>query len=274
MRAILLPLLLATCVLTLPALASERCEHQRKESPVLDLAGVKRVVISINADTLSLVSGRPALSVTHCASSEREAKESRIEIARRGDTLHVSSRDSKIIEVRGLVSMDIYLSRRIDLSLPPSLPVTLDVSAGNALVSGMEDVSVDLGSGDVHLSTVGAVRANVGSGDLLLENIASIDGLSSGSGDIVVRRVGGDVRGVEVGSGDIAMDGVAGNVAVDDVGSGDVRLHGIAGNVTLGAIGSGNVKLDDVGGDVVVASKDLLENVDIRRVRGRILVDR
>lgn len=285
---LLRPLLLAAaCTLAFPSMAADRCEHSRAESPALDLAGVTRVVVAIGADELTVAPGAPSLAIRHCASTAERAAESRVTVERRGDTLHIESRDSAIT-VYGLFGTDVYTWREITLSLPADLPLSLDVGSGDAALTGLSAIDVDLGSGDVALRQVGRVAADVGSGDLVVDGAIAV-AVDVGSGDAVIQRVQGPVE-ASVGSGDIALsdvgplarleagsggiraEGVRGDARIRSVGSGDIALRDVSGRVDVGAIGSGDVRLDGIGGDVVVGDRDSLENIDTRGVRGRLVV--
>lgn len=288
-RPLLRPLLLATaCVLAFPSMAADRCEHSRSETPALDLAGITRVVVEIGADELTVTPGAPSLAIKHCASTAERAAESRMTVERRGDTLHIASRNSSIT-IYGLFGTDVYTWREVSLSLPADLPLSLAVGSGDAAVAGLSHIDVDVGSGDVALRQVGRVEGDVGSGDLVVEGATAVS-VDVGSGDAVLKRVRGDVRAsvgsgdvdmldvgpiasLSAGSGSISAEGVRGDALVRSVGSGDVALRGVRGVVRIDSIGSGDVDVQDVDGDVIVADPDTLENVDTHGLRGRIVID-
>ena len=280
------PLLAAALVLALPAMAGEGCEHSRSETPTLDLTGVSRVLVDIGADRLTATTGTPSLAVRHCASTESRLAASTFTIERRGTDLVLAPSSAWILF--NWSANQSYLRREITLALPADLPIVLDVGSGDAQLSGFSNISVDLGSGDVGLREVGVVNADVGSGDLKLDGATQVS-VDVGSGDAVLKRVQGEVS-AEVGSGDVKMEdvgplsrltagsgsieavGVRGDAQVTSVGSGDVQLQNVRGQVRVDSVGSGDVSLRDVDGDVVVADKDTLDNVDTRRIRGRILI--
>lgn len=289
LRPLLRPLLLAAaCAVALPALAANRCEHSRNEAPAIDLNGVTRVELSISMDELTLQAGAPRLAVQFCASSPEHLGKREVRVERRGDVLRIAT---------GGTGFDVewfggerYSVARLDLALPADLPVSLEVGSGDAAVAGLSNVRVDVGSGDVALRQVGRVEADVGSGDLDVDG-ATAASVSVGSGDARLKRVQGPVRadvgsgdisladvgpltGLDVGSGTIVATTVRGDAHVASVGSGDVRLSGVRGGVRVEGIGSGDVLLDDVGGDVQVADEDVLENVTLRRLRGRTVIGR
>ena len=287
-RTLLRPLLLATaCGLAFPSMAADRCEHSRSETPALDLDGITRVVVEMGADELTVTPGAPSLAVKHCASTAERVAGSRLGIERRGDTLHITSRDSSIT-IYGLFGTDVYTWRDIRLSLPADLPLSLNVGSGDATLTGLSNLAVDLGSGDVALRQVGRVDADVGSGDLSVDGATAV-AVDVGSGDAVLSRVQGEVR-ASVGSGDVEMadvgplaslsagsgsiraDGVRGDARVTSVGSGDVALRGVRGAVRIDDVGSGDVDVHDVDGDVIVADKDTLDSVETRGVAGRVIV--
>lgn len=287
-RPLLRPLLLATaCVLAFPSMAADRCEHSRSESPELDLTGISRVVVEIGADELTVTPGAPSLAIKHCASTAERAAESRMTVERRGDTLHIASRNSSIT-IYGLFGTDVYTWREISLALPADMPLSLAVGSGDAAVTGLSTIEVDVGSGDVALHQVGSVEADVGSGDLAVNGATAVT-VGVGSGDAILKQVQGEVR-ADVGSGDVDMtdvgplaslsagsgaisaDGVRGDARVRSLGSGDITLRSVRGAVRIEAIGSGDVDVENVDGDVVVADRDALENIDTRDIRGRVII--
>ena len=287
-RTLLRPVLLATAFgLAFPSMAADRCEHSRSESPALDLAGISRVIVEIGADELTVTPGAPSLSIKHCASTAERLAESRMTVERRGDTLHIASRDSSI-KIYGLFGTDVYTWREISLALPADLPVSLDVGSGDASLAGLSTVDVDLGSGDVALRQVGRVEGDVGSGDLVVDGATAVS-VDVGSGDAVLKRVQGAVRAsvgsgdvdildvgpiasMSAGSGSISVDGVRGDARIASVGSGDITLRDVRGAVRIGSVGSGDVDIENVDGDVVVADRDTLENIDTRDIRGRLVI--
>ena len=288
LRPLIRPLLLATaCGLAFPSMAADRCEHSRSESPALDLAGISRVIVEIGADELTVTPGAPALSIKHCASTAERLAESRMTVERRGDTLHIASRDSSIT-IYGLFGTDVYTWREISLALPADLPVSLDVGSGDAALTGLSTIDVDLGSGDVALRHVGRVAAEVGSGDLVVDGATAVS-VDVGSGDAVLKRVQGNVSGsvgsgdidmldvgpvssLSAGSGSISVDSVRGDARIASVGSGDIAVRGVRGAVHIGDVGSGDVDVESVDGDVVVADRNTLENIDTRDIRGRLVI--
>lgn len=287
-HTLLRPVLLATaCVLAFPAMASDRCEHSRSESPELDLNGVTRVVVGINADKLTVTPGAPSLSIKHCASTAERLAESRMTVERRGEELHIAS-PFVSVSVYGLFGTDVYTRREISLSLPPDMPLSLAVGSGDAALKGLSRLDVDVGSGDVALRQVGRVEGNVGSGDLVVDGATAIS-VDVGSGDAVLKRVQGDVRAsvgsgdvdmldvgpiasMSAGSGSISVDGVRGDARIASVGSGDIALRGVRGAVRIGSVGSGDVDIEDVDGDLIVSDKETLDSVDTRGIAGRVIV--
>jgi len=287
-RPLLRPLLLATaCVLAFPSMAADRCEHSRSETPALDLTGITRVVVEINADELTVTPGAPSLAIKHCASTAERAAESRMTVERRGEALHIAS-PFVSVSVYGLFGTDVYTRREISLSLPADMPLSLAVGSGDAALTGLSRIDVDVGSGDVALRQVGRVEGDVGSGDLVVDGATAVS-VEVGSGDAVLKRVQGDVRAsvgsgdvdmldvgpiasLSAGSGSISVEGVRGDARIASVGSGDIALRGVRGAVRIGSVGSGDVEVENVDGDVVVADRDTLENIDTRGIRGRVVI--
>lgn len=287
-RTLLRPLLLATALgLAFPSMAADRCEHSRSETPALDLTGITRIVVEINADELTVTPGAPSLAIKHCGSTAERAAESRMTVERRGEALHIAS-PFVSVSVYGLFGTDVYTRREISLSLPADMPLSLAVGSGEAALTGLSRIDVDVGSGDVALRQVGRVEGDVGSGDLVIDGATAVS-VDVGSGDAVLKRVQGDVRAsvgsgdvdmldvgpiasMSAGSGSISVDGVRGDARIASVGSGDVALRGVRGAVRVDDVGSGDVDVQDVDGDVIVANKDTLDSVETRGVAGRVIV--
>ena len=290
MKTLLRPLLLATaCTLALPVLATDRCEFTRTESPALDLANVKRVLVDLGADRITVKPGAPSLTVKHCASTAELLAGSVLTIERRDDALQIDTEGDSGYTIQ-LLGISKYLYREVQLSLPPELAFSLDLGSGDAFIDGLSNVTVDLGSGDVTVREVGVLSADVGSGDLIVEGATSAR-VEVGSGDIVLKRIQGEVSAevgsgdliigdvgpitaLDVGSGDIDVHGVRGDVRGISVGSGDVTLHEVSGSVQIDDIGSGDVVVRSVGGDVLLNDQDDLENLRTQDVTGRVIIGR
>jgi hypothetical protein len=167
-------------------------------------------------------------------------------VERRGDTLHIASRNSSIT-IYGLFGTDVYTWREISLSLPADMPLSLAVGSGDAALTGLSRIDVDVGSGDVALRQVGRVEGDVGSGDLVVDGATAVS-VDVGSGDAVLKRVQGDVR-ASVGSGDVDMLDV-GPIASLSAGSGSISVEGVRGDARIASVGSGDIALRGVRGAV------------------------
>ncbi len=120
-----------------------------------------------------------------------------------------------------------------------------------------------LGSGDSRTGSAGVLVAHVaGSGDVMVKDIgggATID--IAGSGDVSAASISGALKANIAGSGDVRIDrGRATEFDVHIAGSGDVRFGGVADRVNAAVAGSGDVDVAKVTGPV---RKSILGSGDV-----------
>ncbi len=248
---------LACCALLLlpfTALAAPQCKHSQPKALDLDLAGAKAVVFEVNSHDLRLQAtpgGKAALSGRACASTQDLLSQLSVSQERVGDKLVVRiERESKGVHLN---FGNNYAYLDMSGTLPDTIMVQLKVGSGDASLAGAHSMSADVGSGDVQARDIkGRVTAAVHSGDIELNNVGALHVLSIGSGDIKAADVHGDAQIGSIGSGDLVLKRVGGGVSIDSIGSGDVDLADVRGNVALGSLGSGDFGLRNAGGDLTV----------------------
>ncbi|TLS48567.1 hypothetical protein FE782_30105 [Paenibacillus antri] len=94
-----------------------------------------------------------------------------------------------------------------------------------------------------------AVTIEDGSGDLVVRNVGGTLVVLDGSGDADIAEIGGATT-VTDGSGSLRIERVDGNLVVTD-GSGDATVKDVTGSLTI-TDGSGDIDVDGVGGDLIV----------------------
>jgi hypothetical protein len=241
------------------ALAEQPCAFQAPRSLDLDLAGVRTVQVDVRSHNLHVKgladAKRLSLRGRACASDQADLENLTIQQHRDGDRL--------VIELGGdnhsvfSFSHSRYQFLDVDVALPSTVPVQVNVGSGDADVRGVASFEGAAGSGDLDLHDIaGPVRVDVGSGDIKAERVGPIEIGSVGSGDFKATDIRGDVKAGSVGSGDLGLSRVKGNVEVDSIGSGDLTVNGVSGDLTVHSKGSGDIDHRDVGGKVNVPHRD------------------
>lgn len=257
MRRILVLVLL---LLPLTAMASSPCKYQSPRTLRVDLAGIHGVRIDVGSHDVHLHGSGTATDLRMdgraCASARSLLDKLQVTTRRDGDQL--------VIEVgqrQGWFSINLFGSSYayldVNVQLPASMPVTLEVGSGDADASGLQQLAGHVGSGDLHLhGLAGAFTGSVGSGDIVADDIGSLDLRSVGSGDFKASSVHGDAKVGSIGSGDVTLGQVGGSVHVATLGSGDLNVHDVQGDLSLGAKGSGDVSHSGIKGKVSVPRDD------------------
>jgi DUF4097 and DUF4098 domain-containing protein YvlB len=137
---------------------------------------------------------------------------------------------------------------------PGAIEVRVDGSAGSAVIEQLGDTVVveqekgwaGRGSIDVVvLAPAGAVvQTTTGSGDVTVELEVGELTATAGSGDVRVRRVGGDAK-VKTASGDLTVEQIGGRLEATTA-SGDVRIGDVGGDLSA-KTASGDVVVERVG---------------------------
>ncbi|MFS8104809.1 DUF4097 domain-containing protein [Lentzea alba] len=124
--------------------------------------------------------------------------------------------------------------------------------------------ALDGGSGDAVFEGLAAIDYKIGSGNFKAYSIAGNVQVSSGSGDVDVRDIGGDVK-AGTGSGRFEAFRVKGSVTAD-LGSGDIFLDQLSGKVLV-TTGSGNIDGRSIDNDVTANADS--GNVELTFVSAR-----
>lgn len=254
--------LIFATLLLVPAVAmadKDNCKFSAPRNLELDLSGVRAVRFAVNAYDLHLSGDAPAgkgsVRGTACASDQETVDNLVVTQQREGDTLVVELTNKRNSGWSGWGSH--YSDLKVEATVPPNIPVTVNVGSGDAKVRGLASLDSSVGSGDLEAHDIkGAVKTSVGSGDATFENTGAIEVDTVGSGDFHAKRVNGGVSIRTVGSGDAKLSDVGGNVEVGTVGSGDIDVDGVRGNLTVRTQGSGDVEHHGVSGKVDVPDKN------------------
>lgn len=240
----------------LAAFAADDCKFHADRNLQLDLAGVHAVQIDLRSFDLHLrgdSGARGELTGRACASSQDLLDDLIVTQRRDGDVLIVQAGRDRNHWGFGHT----YADLKIDLKLPPSMPVTLNVGSGDAWAEGLKRLDAHVGSGDLHVKNIeGPLSASIGSGDLDANNVGSVDLGAVGSGDFKGEDIKGDVRVGSIGSGDVSVQRVGGSVRAQTLGSGDLTARDVGGDLSLGAKGSGDVNHSGVRGKISVPRED------------------
>ncbi len=250
MRVILLSLLLLSSSF---AVAND-CKFSAVRSVDLDTAGLRALRFELGASDLKVqgVAGLAKVEVRAkaCASEQAWLDELNIAQSRQGDKALVKAEPHE--HHSGLWGNN-YAYLDFEVRVPLTLALEVEAGSGDAQVDSVAALDFHSGSGDLKLQHVaGAVTAQVGSGDVTADDVGSFHLGGSGSGDIRVSGVHGDVSVAHVGSGDVHFDNVKGGVEIASIGSGDLQTEHIGGDVVLGSIGSGDVNASHVTGNLIV----------------------
>jgi len=253
-------LLFAALLAPLPALAfNNECKYEAPRQLHDDLKGVRGVQIAVHSEDLHVTGSTSttglSLNGRACASEKEILDSLQVESRREGDQLiiELGPREGMHFHLFG----NSYSSLDVNVQLPASMPVTVQVGSGDADVNGLQQLDSQVGSGDLHVRRIaGHFATSVGSGDVDANDVGSLSIGSVGSGDARIDGVHGDVTVGSVGSGDVTIKQVGGSVHVDTIGSGDLGAHDIGGDLSLGAKGSGDVDYSGVKGKVSVPRDD------------------
>lgn len=236
MRKTLLALLLTTLPLAAGAM---ECRYSEPRNADLDAAGLRSLLLKLGSTDLDIQSAPGLTKVevrgTACASDAAWLKDVQIGTSRNGDRAAVAVQNNHHENTFGLFGSS-YAYLKLQVHVPAALAI-----------------SVDSGSGDVNAANLASLDFHSGSGDLVADHIAGALALELGSADAKARHVG-SVDLHETGSGDVRVDGVQGNIQADHAGSGDLVFSNVRGGVNIGAIGSGDITLDNIGQDARVGS--------------------
>lgn len=248
------------------------CAHEADRSFDVDRAGLAALVAKNGSSDIRIRGvadiGRIEVRGRACASSAGDLDRLKVEQRRDGDRL--------VLEIGRDTGMNIslfgshYAYLDIEIRVPLDLAIEVDNGSGDIDVRDVARLRYDGGSGDLDIENIaGDLDIEVGSGDIEGSNMGAVTLRSISSGDVTLRRIGGDVAVGRVGSGDLDLREVSGSVEVERIGSGDVNVDDVQGSVTVGRIGSGDLRAVNVRGDLFVRSSGS-GDVSHRNVGGKV----
>lgn len=255
-----LPVFALLLLFPLAVFAGQPCRFQAPRTLSADLAGVHSVRIEVHSQNVHVLGSATATGLTGagraCASSRTMLDALQVTARRKGDQLVVDvGGDAGGFHLSWFDSFYAYLD--LNLQLPASMPVTLDVGSGDATAAGLQQLAAQVGSGDLHVRQIaGKFSASVGSGDIDANDVGSLALDAVGSGDFKAAGVRGDAQVGSIGSGDVGLRIVVGSVQVDTLGSGDLTVRDVQGGFSLRSRGSGDVDYSGVKGQVNVPRGD------------------
>jgi hypothetical protein len=252
-------LIAVTLLLTPLAALAAPCKFEAPRHLQLDLAGVRGVQIQVHSQTLHLTGspgvGGLTLDGRACASEQAALAGLTVTQRRQGDQLLLDLGGDSHYSFS--LFGESYADLDVTVQLPASLPVTVDVGSGDAVVSGVRQLRSEVGSGDLHVRhAADSFAASVGSGDIDATDLGSLQLGSVGSGDFKAAGIKGEAKIGSIGSGDVTLRGVGGSVHADTLGSGDLSVSDVGGDFGLGAKGSGDVNHQGVKGKVSLPRDD------------------
>jgi DUF4097 and DUF4098 domain-containing protein YvlB len=252
MRLILAAALLLPSSLVL----ANDCRFSAERNLEIDPAALRALRFELGSSDLAVqgVAGLARIEVKGkaCASDQSWLSELNVEQSRQGDKVVVKT--SPHTAHTG-ISGNHYAYIDFTVRIPANLALEVDSGSGDSDLSNIASLDFSSGSGDLKLDRVaGAVSVKVGSGDVIASGVGNFTVGGSGSGDMQVSAVNGDVKVAHVGSGDLQFNDVHGSVQVDSIGSGDLSAGQIGGDVVVGSIGSGDIDAKGVKGNLVVRS--------------------
>ena len=240
------------------AASANECKFTAARNADLDASGLKDLMLTLGSTDLDIrsVPGITKVEVrgTACASDASKLQDLQVNARRNGDHATVdTSNNGGYINISLFGSSYAYM--KLEVRVPASLAVAVDSGSGDITASDLGSLNFDSGSGDLTADRIaGPLTLKVGSADVKAQHVGSVDLRGSGSGDVQVTDVQGDVRAGHSGSGDLSFGHVTGSVTIGGTGSGDIRLNNIGRDVDVGSTGSGDVTADGVGGNFSVHS--------------------
>lgn len=271
MRSLLFLVLLA------PAFAgASECRFTAQHDFDVDAAGLKTVAFMLGSSDV-VVEGVPGLTKVEirgkaCASDQAWLAGLDLDQQRSGDRLTITPRQERSGSWHWFEASYAYID--LHVRMPTALAVHIKDSSGDADVRGVAALDFESSSGDLAVNRIaGPVTTHAGSGDVKGSDIGSLDVRATGSGDVELHDVRGDVKVEHSGSGDLGFDNVKGSVSIGSVGSGDVSISHVDRDVSLDSIGSGDIGADSIGGNFTVRAKGS-GDIHHRDVRGTVSVPR
>jgi DUF4097 and DUF4098 domain-containing protein YvlB len=274
-KAIALSAALALLVVA-GAAGAEPCRYSAPRNVDLDATSLRSLLLNLGGSDAHVqgVAGLTKIAVrgTACASNPHWLDDLKIDTSRSGSEATVTARTGNSASFFGPFGYSRYAYLKLTVSVPLELAVAINSGSGDVVAGSLASLDFHSGSGDLKVSQIaGALVLDLGSSDVEAHGIGSVDLHGSGSGDVSVTNVHGDVRADHDGSGDLSFSDVQGNVSLGSVGSGDLRLENIGGSIQVDSIGSGDVVVDNVTGNLRIGANGS-GDVSIHGVKGTVHV--
>lgn len=251
--------------------AAEPCRYSKPVSAWINANGLRSLQLKLGSADLQIQGDAGAnqvrVSGTACASNQATLKDMRVAASRNGDAGVVTAENHNI-------NMFGYAYLKLQAHVPVALAVRIEDGSGDVVADHLASLDFNSGSGDLQAGDIaGKLSLQLGSGDVHAHRVGSVDLGSTGSGDVTVRGVSGNVLARQSGSGDLAFSDVKGDARVGSSGSGDIELNNIGGSVDVGSTGSGDVRANGVGGNFTVGATGSGE-ISHHGVKGKVSVPR
>jgi hypothetical protein len=234
------------------------CKFKADRQAQAAIAGAKSIAIRVGAGDLVIHGQKSGSDVRvrgkACAETAALLQKTDVSVVREGDVVHISSvipQSNKPTVSLLWTTSDPFID--IAIELPQDVPISLEDSSGDILITDIAGGTIRDSSGDLVIHRVsGNLDVSDSSGDIRIDGVGGKLDLDDSSGDINLQGIKGDVLVKSDSSGDINVVNAGANVTVDTDSSGDLSIDGVAGNFTLGAKGSGDVKVHGVRGTVSI----------------------
>lgn len=240
------------------AAGAVECRYSAPRNADLDAAGLRTLLLKLGSSNLDIqgVAGLNKVEVrgTACASDPAWLKDLQIGTSRNGDRAAVLAQNNRH-EFNISLFGSSYAYLKLQVRVPAMLAINIGSGSGGVHASNLASLDFDSGSGDLVADHIaGALGVRLGSADVKAHQVGSVDLHGTGSGNVQVTGVRGDVQADHSGSGDLDFRDVRGSVKIGSTGSGGVTLNAIGGNTKVGSTGFGDVTANGVGGDFTVRS--------------------
>lgn len=249
-------ILVAFLLIALPLTASAtECRYSAPRNADLDAVGLSNLQLNLGSTDLEIqgVQGLTKIEVrgTACASDQSWLNDLQVKTNRNGSSATVEAQNEHNSFFGGFGSSYAYL--KLQVRVPASLAASVQSGSGDVNATSLASLDFHSGSGDLVANQIaGELALRLGSADARARQVGSVNLQGTGSGDVDIDGVRGDVQANRSGSGDLTFSNVSGSVNVGHTGSGDVRVRDIGRDVTVESTGSGDVSANGVGGNFTV----------------------
>jgi hypothetical protein len=260
--------LLTPLALALPSAAfawGDSCKVKAPRQATVDAAGASSVRVEAKAGSLKIMGEEGLAEVqaqgTACAKNEKALEKVQLRAERSGSEVRV------VVDIP--VGWNQGGALDLEVRVPAGLAVEVEDGSGEIEIDAVASLKLKDGSGEIEVTGVkGDVSVHDGSGEIKLVDVGGDVRVHDGSGEIEIQGAKGSVI-VEDGSGEIEIVDVTGNVTIENDGSGGIVVRGVGQDVRVGRDGSGSIRVQDVGGDFTV-EKDGSGGIDHSGVQGEV----